>query len=414
MQYEHRRLNMLIPNREDIIAVKGETATTAIIKGKKYKGAIVVQPVPGVHFNVAVMDFQSLYPSIIKVYNLGYQSIRCPHEECRDNRVPGTPHWICKKYRALESALIGSLRDLRVYWYKIRAKDKSLPEAKRNWYDVIQRALKVILNASYGVFGAESFDLYCPPVAEATAAIGREVITQTINKAKELGIQVLYGDTDSLFLKDPSPEQIKTLSEWSEKTLGMELDVDKIYRYAVLSSRKKNYLGVLEDGTVDVKGLTGKKSHIPRFIKKYFDEMENRLAKVKSPADFEEAKEDIKRIIQECYNRLKRHEWDDISELAFEVVLGKPPKAYTKTTPQHVKAALQLERRGVELKAGDLIRFVKVTKNPYVKPVELASDEEIDTEKYIAYLQSTFDQVLDALGLEFEKIIGLTRLEQFL
>ncbi|RLG94294.1 hypothetical protein DRO37_05990, partial [Candidatus Bathyarchaeota archaeon] len=104
----------------------------------------------------------------------------------------------------------------------------------------------------------------------------------------------------------------------------------------------------------------------------------------------------------------------DISELAFEVVLGKPPKAYTKTTPQHVKAALQLERRGVELKAGDLIRFVKVTKNPYVKPVELATDEEIDTEKYIAYLQSTFDQVLDALGLEFEKIIGLTRLEQFL
>jgi len=414
MQYEHRRLNMLIPNREDIIAVKGETATTAIIKGKKYKGAIVVQPVPGVHFNVAVMDFQSLYPSIMKVYNLGYQSIRCPHEECRDNRVPGTPHWICKKCRALESALIGSLRDLRVYWYKIKAKDKSLPEAKRNWYDVIQRALKVILNASYGVFGAETFDLYCPPVAEATAAIGREVITQTINKAKELGIQVLYGDTDSLFLKDPSPEQIKTLSEWSEKTLGMELDVDKIYRYAVLSSRKKNYLGVLEDGTVDVKGLTGKKSHIPRFIKKYFDEMENRLAEVKSPADFEEAKEDIKRIIQECYNRLKRHEWDDISELAFEVVLGKPPKAYTKTTPQHVKAALQLERRGVELKAGDLIRFVKVTKNPYVKPVELATDEEIDTEKYIAYLQSTFDQVLDALGLEFEKIIGLTRLEQFL
>ncbi len=121
----------------------------------------------------------------------------------------------------------------------LEVKNESLPEAKRNWYNVIQRALKVILNESYGVFGAETFDLYCPPVAEATAAIGREVITRTINKAKDLGIQVLYGDTDSLFLKDPSPEQIKTLSEWSEKTLGMELDVDKIYGYAVLSSRKR-------------------------------------------------------------------------------------------------------------------------------------------------------------------------------
>jgi len=414
MQFEHRKRNMLIPNQEDIIAAKGKTTTTAIIKGKKYKGAIVVQPVPGVHFNVAVMDFQSLYPSIIKVHNLGYQSVRCPHEECKKNKVPGTSHWICTKYRALESALIGSLRDLRVYWYKPRAKDKSLPKTRRNWYDVTQRALKVILNASYGVFGAETFDLYCPPVAEATAAIGRTVITQTINKAKELGIQVLYGDTDSLFLKNPSPEQIKALSEWSEKTLGMELDVDKMYRYAVLSSRKKNYLGVFEDGSVDVKGLTGKKSHIPRFIKKYFDEMENRLAKVENPADFEEAKNDIKKIVQECYNKLKRREWDDLNELAFEVVLGKPPSSYVKTTPQHVKAARQLEEKGVELKAGDLIRFVKVTRDPYVKPVELASDSEIDADKYVAYLQSTFDQILDALGLEFEKIIGLTRLEQFM
>jgi DNA polymerase I len=92
--------------------MKGKTATKAIIKGKKYKGAIVVEPVPGVHFNVAVMDFPSLYPSIIKVWNLGYQSILCPHSECRRNLIPDTPHWVCTKKRALESLLIGSLRDL--------------------------------------------------------------------------------------------------------------------------------------------------------------------------------------------------------------------------------------------------------------------------------------------------------------
>jgi len=79
-----------------------------------------------------------------------------------------------------------------------------------------------------------------------------------------------------------------------------------------------------------------------------------------------------------------------------------------------VKAARQLEEKGVEIKAGDLIKFVKVTKDPYVKPVELASDGEIDADKYIAYLQSTFFFLFDALGLEFEKIIGLTRLEQFM
>ncbi|MBC7130887.1 DNA-directed DNA polymerase I [Candidatus Bathyarchaeota archaeon] len=414
MHREHRSRKMLIPNSEDILALKGKTATKAIIKGKKYKGAIVVEPVPGVHFNVAVMDFPSLYPSIIKIWNLGYQTVLCPHPECRSNLIPDTPHWVCRKKRALESLLIGSLRDLRVQWYKPKSKDKNLPEEIKNWYRIIQGALKVILNASYGVFGAETFDLYCPPVAEATAAIGRHSITQIINKAEELGIQVLYGDTDSVFLKNPSKEQIRELEKWTERELKMSLDLDKVYRYVVLSSRKKNYLGVLEDGSVDVKGLTGKKRHIPPFIKKAFDRLKERLARVRNPADFEEAKKDIIQMIRECYMRLKRREWESLHELAFNVVLGEAPEHYTKTTPQHVKAARMLKEKGLELKAGDLISFVKVINEPYVKPVELASNYEIDVDKYIAYLHSTFDQVLDALGLDFEEIIGVTKLERFM
>ena len=414
MHHEHRRRELLIPNAEEILAKKGKTTTKAIIKGKKYKGAIVVEPVPGVHFNVAVMDFPSLYPSIIKVWNLGYQSILCPHPECHNNLVPDTTHWVCTKKRALESLLIGSLRDLRVRWYKSRSKDKTLPAELRNWYKIIQGAVKVILNASYGVFGAESFDLYCPPVAEATAAIGRHSITQIINKAKDLDIQVLYGDTDSVFLKNPSKEQIEELAQWTERELKMSLDVDKVYRYAVFSSRKKNYLGVLEDGSVDVKGLTGKKRHIPLFIKKAFDKMKDRLAQVKTPADFADAKKDIREIVRDCYIRLKRRDWESLSELAFNVVLGEAPERYTKTTPQHVKAARILQKRGQEVKAGDLMSFVKVVREPHVKPVELATKNEIDVDKYVAYLHSTFDQVLDALGLDFDEIIGLTKLERFM
>ena len=414
MHREHRKRNMLIPNAEDILTKKGKTATTAIIKGKKYKGAIVVEPTPGVHFNVAVMDFPSLYPSIIKVWNLGYQSILCPHPECRKNLIPGTPHWACTRKRALESLLIGSLRDLRVRWYKSRSKDKTLPQELRNWYNITQGALKVILNASYGVFGADSFDLYCPPVAEATAAIGRHSITQILNRAETIGIQVLYGDTDSLFLKNPTKEQVEDLAHWTEHELKMSIDVDKVYRYAVFSSRKKNYLGVLEDGSVDVKGLTGKKKHIPIFIKNAFNEMKERLAKVKNPAEFEKAKKDIAEIVRERYTKLKRREWESMSELAFHVVLGEELDHYTKTTPQHVKAAKILEKNGVELRAGDLISFVKVIREPHVKPVELASKNEVDVDKYVAYLHSTFDQVLDALGLSFDEIIGLTKLERFL
>jgi len=415
LYHEHRQRNFLIPNADDILALKGGTSTTAIIKGKKYKGAIVVDPVPGVHFSVAVMDFASLYPSIIKVHNLGYQTLLCKHEECKTNKVPETSHWICTKKKALESLLIGSLRDLRVKWYKPKSKDKTLPKDLRSWYNVIPSALKVILNASYGVFGSPAFSLYCPPVAEATAAIGRDVITQTIEKAKSLDIEVLYGDTDSLFLKNPSPEQIEILAEWSKKTLEMELEVEKFYRYAVFSSRKKNYLGILKDGSVDVKGMTGKKRHIPIYIKKAFDQLEERLGQVQSPAEFEEAKKEIRRIIRDRYLRLKQRRWgDNPDELAFHVVLGKPPEAYTKTTPQHVKAARLLKKMGYDMKAGDLISFVKVLKDPRVKPVQIASNSEVDVDKYVAYLHSTFDQILDALGLDFDEIIGLTKLERFM
>jgi DNA polymerase I len=194
----------------------------------------------------------------------------------------------------------------------------------------------------------------------------------------------------------------------------MGIDVDKIYRYAVFSSRKKNYLGVLEDGSVDVKGLTGKKKHIPIFIKNAFNQMKERLAKVKNPEEFEKAKKDIAEIIRERYTILKRREWENINELAFHVVLGEELERYTKTTPQHVKAARILKQNGVELRAGDLISFVKVIREPHVKPVELTSKNEVDVDKYIAYLHSTFDQVLDALGLSFDEIIGLTKLERFL
>ncbi|WP_455278584.1 DNA-directed DNA polymerase I [[Eubacterium] cellulosolvens] len=409
---QHRKREYLIPRPDEILEEKGGTATEAIIKGKKYKGAIVVNPVPGVHFNVSVLDFASLYPSIIKIWNLGYETVNCPHDECKKNKIPGTPHWACKKKIALESLLIGSLRDLRVNWYKPKCKDKNLNKSQREWYKVVSDALKVILNASYGVFGAESFSLYCPPMAEATAAIGRYVITNTIAKAKELGIKVFYGDTDSIFLESSKPELLNKLMDWSRKDVNLELELDKNYRYVALSLRKKNYLGVYPDGKVDIKGLTGKKRHTPNFLKNAFYEMIDVLSQVKSKEDFEQAKTTIRGIVKNCYSKLKNKKYS-IDDLAFNVMMGKPPKAYVKTTPQHVKAAQLLVNKGVEIKTGDLVSFVKVHGDTGVKPVQLANLNEIDISKYVEYIDATFEQVLDALEISFSEIIGTTKLESF-
>lgn len=409
MYWEHRRNNYLIPSSEEILAVKGSTSTHSIIKGKKYRGAIVIEPKPGVNFNVVVLDFNSLYPSIIKKWNLSYETVKCSHEECKVNLIPETNYWVCKRRQGLTSLVIGSLRDLRVKWYKAKAKDKTLPEEVRVWYSVVQRTLKVILNASYGVFGAEHFALYCPLVAEATASIGRYAIKTTIKKAEELGIEVIYGDTDSMFLKNPSEEQVEALIEWSKNVLGMELDVDKQYRYSVFSTRKKNYIGVYHDGNVEIKGLTGKKRNTPEFLKKTFVEMIKILGEVKSEDDFDKAREKIKSIVKDCYVRLKNRQYS-LEELAFTVVLGKDVEDYDKTTPQHVKALKLLPKKEkVDVGAGSVIRYVKVRREPGVKLITHARMDEVDVEKYVEHIQTTFEQVLDALGLSFNEITGMPR-----
>ena len=410
----HRKRGYLIPRKDEILEVKGETSTEAVIRGKKYKGAIVVEPKPGVHFNVSVLDFASLYPSIIKVWNLGYETVRCPHndESCKRNLVPGTPHWVCRKKRGLESLLIGSLRDLRVNWYKVRAKDRTLPPVLQSWYKVVADALKVVLNASYGVFGADNFALYCPPVAEATAAIGRHVITQALQRAEELELEVFYGDTDSIFLGGQNTVSLNKLIEWSRTSLRMELEIDKNYRYLALSSRKKNYFGVFPDGRVDIKGLTGKKRHIPAFLHNVFYQMVSILSEVRSPDDIETAKAKIIEIVKECYVKLRTKQYS-LADLAFSMMMSRTPENYTKTTPQHVKAARLLQQAGTEMKSGDIVSFVKVHGELGVKPVQLARPDEIDIEKYVEYIRGTFEQVLDALGVEFEDLAGVKKLESF-
>lgn len=406
--YEHRKRNYLIPNRDDIMEIpeKGKTSTKAIIKGKKYKGAIVIEPIAGTHFNIKIVDFASLYPSIMKTRNLGYGTVNCGHKNCKNNVIPQTTHYVCIENKAIEGEIIGLLKDLRVRHYK-KLREKS------DWYSVIEQSIKVIVNAAYGVFGNDSFNLYCPPVAEIITAVGRNSIKQTIKKARELDIEVLYGDTDSIFLKNPTDSQINSLIKWSNQTLDLDLEVDKEYRYVCLSSRKKNYLGVKPDGSVDIKGMTGKKKHVPIIIKDAFDIAMKYLAKAESPEEIEACKKALKKVIHGIYYRIKRRDFS-LEEIAYNITLGKSPEAYEKTVPQHARAAKMLaDELGIFLKKGDSVAYVKTIGKSNVKPLQLAKKKDVDIKKYHEQLQSTFEQLLDALDVDYDSIIGVVRIEQY-
>ncbi len=414
LYYEHRQRGALIPKRDELEKKSAGVIIDAVIKDKKYRGGLVVDPVEGIHFNVTVMDFASLYPSIIKVRNISYETVRCPHDECKKNTIPQTNHWVCSKRNGMTSLLIGSLRDLRVNYYKSLSKSETLTEEQRQQYTVVSQALKVILNASYGVMGAEIFPLYFLPAADATTAIGRYMILETIKKCEQAGIEVLYGDTDSLFIKNPSPEQIQNVIDETKKNFSVDLEVDKEYRYVVLSTRKKNYLGVTKSGKVDVKGLTGKKSHTPPFIRTLFYELLDILSKVQNVEEFERAKKQISEKIVEWVKKVESKEIP-LSDLAFNVMISKAPSEYVKTVPQHVRAARLLESIR-EIKKGDIISYVKILNKPGVKPVEMARKEEVDSKKYMEFMEATLDQLTSSMGIDFDTILGKpkqTGLDQF-
>lgn len=408
----HRERGMLIPNREDILKVKGELVTTAVIKGKKYQGAIVLKPKPGVHFNVIVMDFASLYPSVIARYNLSYETVRCPHQDCRDNKVADLPHWVCRKVRGMASSVIGSFRELRVRLYIPLSKAATSRLVARK-YEVIQRALKVFLNASYGVMGAERFQFYTPPVAESVTALGRKILTDAISEAQKRGVSVIYGDTDSVFLEHPSDEEIEHLSKKAAESYGVQLNFDKKYRYVVFSTRKKNYFGVTDDGIVDVKGLVGKKSSTPAFVKDVFNGTLSILSGVKDEKQFEQAKQEVAQILKENVDKLKRREVP-VSSLSFNVMMSKNIEDYKNTLPQHIKAAIMASRDGNTPGAGSVISYVKVKGRLGVKPTQSVSPEEIDIDKYLQIFETTCDQFLEPLGIDISNKGKSSKLVDFM
>jgi DNA polymerase I len=268
-------------------------------------------------------------------------------------------------------------------------------------------------------------------VAESTTGIGQYSIKQTIKKAEELGVKVLYGDTDSVFLLNPSSSQMKNISDWSKKELDLDLEEEKTYQFLALSQRKKNYIGIYKDTKyVDIKGLVAKKKNTPEFIKKAFSQLIEILKEITNDEEFNQAK---KRIIEIVKNNLKKIGQPDtftLEDYAINIGLRKKIKDYVKTIPQHVRAAnafinTEISKLGKnasddeinaikgKFQKGDSVRFIK-SKGPLgAKVIEMARLQDIDSQKYRELLKSALEQVLDALDISFEEIGGIKKMDAF-
>jgi DNA polymerase elongation subunit (family B) len=146
--------------------------------------------------------------------------------------------------------------------------------------------LKILINGGYGVFGSQYFEYYDPRVAELITAYGRYTISRMKDIAKNLGFEIVYGDTDSLFLHhnnnndgnedaDLSLTAEATLSKFKEecnKQLGIEVEHAKTYKTAIILDKKKHYIGWtgIEGSEPDIVGMEGDKNDRPKWINSVF------------------------------------------------------------------------------------------------------------------------------------------------
>lgn len=407
LYFDHRQRNCLIPRRSDLEEKKGGFSK-AIIDGKQFQGAFVLKPKKGIWYDVVVLDFASLYPSIIKEYNLSYETIQCHHEECKDNIFERIPFHVCNKNTGIGSVMVGFLRDIRVNFFKPLSNDKSISKEKKSFFTIIQQAIKVFMNSSYGIFGSNNFALFCLPVAEAVASLGRKANMGAIEKAKIEGVESIYSDTDSTFLKNPTDEQVNNLIDWAKKELSLDLEKEKTFQFLALTDRKKNYVGIYKDSLkVEMKGLMAKKKNTPQFMKNSFNRVVEVLKKIKNDEDFKKARSYIIKLIKNTFHKIGKD--FPIEDYAVHLVLQKDLKSYKDTIPQHVKLA---KESGKAYRKGDVVSFIKSNGKSGAKLVEKASHIDINVKKYRELLKSTFEQLLDALDISWSEI-NAPRVKQF-
>ncbi len=425
--YNHQRKGYFMPPNEDIQRIKGGFESSAGIDGKQYEGAIVLDPKPGVWWDVVVYDFASLYPSVIKSRNLGYDTIRCEgrgHKICRENVVPGLSHWVCRRHTSIMSSLVGYVRDLRVKWYKKLAKKEKDPGMKIQ-YNMIQAALKVFINASYGVLGTDIFPLFCPPAAEATTAFARNALLTFKRVVEDRGAIAVYGDTDSLFLYNTNKDEMDEILFEMLILHQMELGIDYDFKVLFLTNKKKNYFGVTKSGGIIVKGLQGKKSNTPVFIRNAFTRILDIYSTITDEDDFPRIKREVLEYVISIYKQLKSQSIE-FENLATQFTLSKSPEEYDKKTPAVTLALNEcLENPSFmhEIKQGLIFLGVKcnefsieVTNNvfpnleekkgsllpcSFMRPKHIRSDQ-VDWQYYITTFQKVISPLLSPLGIRFE------------
>ena len=344
-----------------------------------YVGAVVLAPKPGLHESIAVLDLKSMYPNIMIAYNVSPDTYVAPSEPKPKggvNVAPEVKHRFRKEpagfYKEVLSSLIASRDQIRPRLKKLDPKS-----AEYKVLDARQKAVKVITNAAYGYAGWIGARWYVKPVAEAATAWGRYIILGTVDSAKKVGLEVVYSDTDSVFVNDDK-EKINKLSEKIAKEIGLEIKPDTVYKRILFTEAKKKYAGLLPDGRLDIVGLEVVRGDWAACAKNVQERVLEIILKKKA---VDEAAEYVRQYVGEL--RRKKVPYRD---LIIWKTLTKSVEEYAVKAP-HVEAARLLLKEGWELSMGDKVGYVITVGSGKLyekaKPYFLTSYDKVDVEYYV-------------------------------
>jgi DNA polymerase alpha subunit A len=245
-------------------AAEGEEGVDAK-KKDKFKGGLVFEPEKGLYDKfILVMDFNSLYPSIIQEFNICFTTVERSDLSEDDDKVPEVPE---NQEQGILPRLIATLVSRRREVKKLMKAKDATPDELATW-DIKQLALKLTANSMYGCLGYTKSRFYARPLAMLTTYKGREILRRTKDMAEEKMLRVIYGDTDSVMINtnvDNIQEAIKLGNEFKKLVNDsyklLEIDIDNVFRRILLHAKKK-YAAinmVLVDGKyterLEVKGL---------------------------------------------------------------------------------------------------------------------------------------------------------------
>ncbi len=355
-------------------------------KKDKYKGGLVFEPEKGLYDKfVLVMDFNSLYPSIIQEFNICFTTVnrsslvsngsRSRESELgkigltrrksdEQDAVPEVPE---VQEQGVLPRLIATLVTRRRQVKSLMKDKKATAEQLATW-DIKQLALKLTANSMYGCLGYTKSRFYARPLAVLTTYKGREILRSTKELAESKSLQVIYGDTDSVMINanvDNVADALAVGRDFkkavNERYRLLEIDIDNVFRRILLQAKKKYAAITLVevDGKyvekMEVKGLDMKRREYCGLSKEISSRLLNEIL---SGEDSEVAVARIHEHLRDVAAKM-REMAVPVQKYIIFTQLGKAPRDYPNPDSMPpVQVALRDLARGKTVRRGDVIGYV--------------------------------------------------------